>query len=172
MTRVTKVISGGQTGVDQAALRAAHASGLECGGWAPPGRACESGIIPLRFPMTETPEERSAEAPEVARSLRTEWNVRDSDATLVLRNKLTDGDDPGTRWAVKCAARYQKPLRISDPSEVDALLGVLEWLATYKIATLNVAGPSEGTQPGIGDLAQALLIQVFAAQSGSSSSRR
>ena len=78
------IVSGGQTGVDQAALRAAQALGLRGGGWCPPGRACESGTIPVQFEMIETPSERSALAPEVARSQRTEWNVRDADATLIV----------------------------------------------------------------------------------------
>ncbi|MEY2585055.1 MAG: hypothetical protein QOD80_1081, partial [Verrucomicrobiota bacterium] len=51
MRTLTKVISGGQTGVDQAALRAARDSGLEIGGWCPPGRVCEDGVIPAEFPL-------------------------------------------------------------------------------------------------------------------------
>src|SRR2546430_17536769 len=84
MRRLTKVISGGQTGVDQAALRAARDCGLAIGGWCPPGRGCDSGVIPLEFPLQETERERSPDAPDVPRSQRTEWNVRDSDATLVI----------------------------------------------------------------------------------------
>src|SRR3954468_14778275 len=80
-----KVISGGQTGVDEGALRAARDCGLEIGGWCPPGRECEAGVIPLEYPLKETPSDRSPNTPDVPRSQRTEWNVRDSDGTLVIR---------------------------------------------------------------------------------------
>ena len=78
MWTVPRVISGGQTGVDQAALRAAKACVLAMGGWCPPGRLCDSGLIPSEFPLQETERERSPGAPDVPRSQRTEWNVRAS----------------------------------------------------------------------------------------------
>ena len=71
-----EIVSGGQTGVDRAALDVALALGLACGGWCPRGRRAEDGPLPARYPLRETP---SASYPE-----RTEWNVRDSDGTLVL----------------------------------------------------------------------------------------
>src|SRR5882672_9150963 len=85
MNVLCKVTSGGQTGVDQAALRAGKDCGLAIGGWCSPGRGCEAGVIPQAFPLNETEQERSPNAPDVPRSQRTEWNVRDSDATLVIR---------------------------------------------------------------------------------------
>jgi len=169
-----KVISGGQTGVDRAALAAARAEGLAIGGWCPPGRASEAGPIPPDLPLTETPAERSADAPDVPRSQRTEWNVRDADATLVLSpaagspgslGSLTaDADDPGTTWAVRCAERYGRPLLVVSPdaSSAPSVVGeIVRWLAAREIAILNVAGPSEGTCPGIGEGALALLSTVF-----------
>ena len=71
--RLRKVVSGGQTGVDRAALDRALEAGLEIGGWCPPGRAAEDGPIPADLPLCETPRDRSEKAPAVARSLRTEW---------------------------------------------------------------------------------------------------
>jgi hypothetical protein len=153
--RLTKVISGGQTGVDQAALLAA------IGGWCPPGRESEAGPIPDRFPLRETPVERSAEAPDVPRSLRTEWNVRDADAVLILTAPRCAVDDPGSAWAAKCARRYGRPLLECDPADPRAAPRIVEWLCAAPIETLSVGGPSERTQPGIGEAAYVLLVDVF-----------
>jgi len=97
MSLIRKIISGGQTGVDQAALRAAIASGIPFDGWCPPGRICEDGIIPEEFNLKETPFERSESAHEIPRSLRTEWNVRDSDGVLILTKSILTLN-PGTNW--------------------------------------------------------------------------
>ena len=161
-TKLSKVISGGQTGVDQAALRAAQDRGLDCGGWCPPGRECESGIIPERFPLQETPQDRSPDAPEIPRSQRTEWNVRDSDATLILRPRSTANEDLGTDWTARCAARFGRPLLVLDPRDSEAASAIRQWLGSLEIRILNVAGPSEDSMPGIGDQACSLLVEVFA----------
>jgi hypothetical protein len=161
-----KVISGGQTGVDQAALRAAQVAGLEIGGWCPPGRMCESGRIPQDFPLVETPEERSSKASDIARSLRTEWNVRDSDGTLIVRRLVPVPQlrpDPGTSWTFECAVLYGKPLLLCDPEDPEGANArmVRDWLAGLRIDMLNVARPSESAQPGIGKLAGKFLLSVF-----------
>jgi len=161
MSRLAKVISGGQTGVDQAALRAAQDCGLETGGWCPPGRLCESGVIPSRFPLQETPRERSPDAPDIPRSQRTEWNIRDSDASLILRPESRTADDRGTDWAGRYAVRLGRPLLALDPWDSTAGARILEWLGTLDIQILSVGGPSESTVPGIGDQAYALLLEVF-----------
>ena len=89
-----KVVSGGPTGVDRAALDAACALGLALGGWCPRGRRAEDGAIPAEYPLRETPGEDYAE--------RTEWNVRDASATLVL----TRGQpSPGTALTIELARR-------------------------------------------------------------------
>ena len=156
---LSKIISGGQTGVDQAALRAAQARGLAIGGWCPPNRICESGLIPSEFPLTETPQERSPNAPDIPRSQRTEWNVRDSDATLILRPK-TD-KDPGTDWATQCAIEMSRPFLECDPADPKAHTIIGEWLRALPVHTLNVAGPSEETVPGISELVYVLLVAAF-----------
>jgi putative molybdenum carrier protein len=166
---LTKIISGGQTGVDQAALRAGKDCGLEIGGWCPPGRVCESGVIPAEFPLQETEQERSPDAPDIARSQRTEWNVRDSDATLVIRSgEASHSDaateevaDPGTEWAMQSARRYGRPLLVCNVDDSKAKEKIQRWLVTFAIDALNVAGPSEASSRGIGDRAYALLLQVF-----------
>jgi hypothetical protein len=80
-----EIVSGCQSGVDRAALDAALEAGVPCGGWCPKGRAAEDGPIDARYPLHETP---SSEVQQ-----RTEWNVRDSDGTLILSRgtELTGG---------------------------------------------------------------------------------
>jgi len=147
---LTRVISGGQTGVDQAALRAAASLGMAIGGWCPPGRVSEDGTIPEHFPLTETPEDHSAAAPGIPRSQRTEWNVRDSDGTLILCRGGLEAQDAGTRWTAGCAVRYRKPLIVADPLALGDVARVRQWIEEHRIVTLNIAGPSEKTCPGIG----------------------
>lgn len=159
-----KVISGGQTGVDQAALRAAKDCGLEVGGWCPPGRICEAGVIPQEFSLQETERDRSPHAPEVPRSQRTEWNVRDSHGSLVLvafASGETAPADPGTQWTIRCAQRLGRPLLVQEISDPDAERKIREWLTSLPIKVLNVAGPSESSSPGIDAQTYALLKRVF-----------
>ncbi len=143
-----KIISGGQTGVDQAALSVALESGIECGGWCPPGRVCESGKIPVQFPLTETPYDRSEKAGDIPRSLRTEWNVRDADATLILKSGSIPSDQ-GTEWTIQCIASYRKLSLIVDLDDESASQKIAGWLRVNKIQVLNVAGPSENSVSGI-----------------------
>lgn len=166
MGLIRAVVSGGQTGVDQAALRAAQRSGLDTGGWCPPGRQCDAGTIPARFPMRETPDDRSPDAPDVPRSMRSEWNVRDADATLILRPAAGDVPDAGTDWTARCAGRYGRPLLVCDPADPTAAERIIAWLRATPIWTLNVAGPSERSHPGIGEQVHALLTTVFATPLG------
>jgi hypothetical protein len=169
MSRLTKVISGGQTGVDQAALRAARTVGLEIGGWCPPGRECEAGVIPAEFPLKETERERSPGAPAVPRSQRTEWNVRDSDGVLVIQAAeashsdaaTEDATDSGTEWAMRCAKRFGRPLLVCDVSDPEAKEKIRQWLERFSIIVLSVGGPAESKCPGTGERAYRLLCAVF-----------
>jgi predicted Rossmann fold nucleotide-binding protein DprA/Smf involved in DNA uptake len=97
--RPSKIISGGQTGVDRAALDAALAAGIALGGWCPKGRLAEDGPLPEHYPLEQTPRRSYRQ--------RTEWNVRDSDGTLVLYWGELQG---GTLATVKLADQYRRPI--------------------------------------------------------------
>jgi hypothetical protein len=147
-----EIVSGGQTGVDRAALDTALALGLRCGGWCPRGRRAEDGPLPARYPLRETP---SPSYPE-----RTEWNVRDSDGTLVLHRGPLRG---GTALTVRLARRQGRPALTVDLSAAPRVEPVREWIARERIVKLNVAGPRESQQPGIHDQAVEFLREVLGA---------
>jgi hypothetical protein len=147
-----KVVSGGQTGVDRAALDAALELGLPCGGWCPQGRKAEDGVIASRYPLTETPSVEYAQ--------RTEWNVRDSDATLVL---TLGRPSEGTAFTVEVARRLGKRCLILILSDRPTPLIARQWLAEQRIRVLNVAGPRESKCPGIYAHALPFLRKVLAA---------
>jgi hypothetical protein len=137
------------------------ACGLAIGGWCPPGRVSEVGTIPDIFQLKETPEERSQDALDIPRSQRTEWNVRDSDATLVLCPGTFDKRDLGTRYTVHCALRCKKYLLICDPTEQHQVDKAIDWIIRNNIETLNVSGPSERTSPGAGALAERFIRELL-----------
>ncbi len=150
MSPVLKVVSGGQTGVDRAGLDAARTAGLPCGGWCPRGRLAEDGPIDPGYPLAETPSADYAQ--------RTEWNVRDSDGTLVVARGRPTG---GTALTMTFARRHGKPLLVVDLSHGRSPEEVARWIQARAIATLNVAGPRESQRPGIGGEAQAFLEALF-----------
>ena len=144
-----KIVSGGQTGVDRAALDAAIAIGLGHGGWCPAGRLAEDGTVPSRYQLVETATADYA--------FRTEQNVLDSDATLILFEGRLRG---GTLLTRKCCERWQKPhlvVRLAD----DSAAAASRWLAETAPRTLNVAGPRESSAPGIEDRARQFLIRLL-----------
>ncbi len=131
-----RIVSGGQTGVDRAALDAALAAGVAVGGWCPRGRAAEDGPIPIRYPLRETAGDDPRE--------RTYRNVRESDATLVVAPADPQG---GTRVALSAAAELERPLLVVDPAHSDAVALTVTWVVTHAVQTLNVAGPRESEWP-------------------------
>ena len=136
--------------MDRAALDAALTLGLPCGGWCPKGRRAEDGTIPPRYPLQETP---SKDAPQ-----RTEWNVRDSDGTLILARGVLSG---GTAYTAACAKRLQRPCVVLDPTDAKAAATFQRWVQEHRIRILNVAGPRESQNPGIGAQAAELLRRVL-----------
>jgi hypothetical protein len=134
-----KIISGGQTGVDRAALDVAIELGIDYGGWCPKGKLAEDGIIPAHYRLTETPM--------ATYSQRTEWNVRDSDGTLIITQaNILEG---GTKLTVQQAINYHRPYFILDIDKRDAVQSAIDWIKINKIHTLNVAGPRASKSPNI-----------------------
>ena len=146
-----RIVSGGQTGVDRAALDVALALGLPCGGFCPRGRRAEDGRIPDHYPLLETAG--------WAYSERTLRNVRESDATLVLHRGALRG---GSALTVRLARRLRRPcLAVDLASDPDPVEAIRRWLASQRPRVLNLAGPRESQAPGIAAQAGALLHQVL-----------
>jgi len=150
---LAKVISGGQTGVDQAALDVAMEKGLLHGGWCPGGRRCEAGTIPEKYQLTPTKS--------VDYGVRTERNVMASDGTLVLHWGPLSG---GTAWTVECLKKHGKPYFLVDLKRTDTwanLETVRDWLRRQRIVVLNVAGPRASCHSNIARLAGDFLRNLW-----------
>jgi putative molybdenum carrier protein len=151
--RPAKIVSGGQTGADRAALDWAIANGVEHGGWCPRGRKAEDGAIARRYRLRETPSDRYSQ--------RTEWNVRDSDGTVIL--SLGDPLTGGSKRTAELAEQYGKPwLHVSRRSNGgDAADRLRRFMAETGIRVLNVAGPRASTEPHVGEFVSQVLDQAF-----------
>ena len=136
---ITKIISGGQTGVDSGALDAALALSIPISGYCPKERLCETGKLPARFPLIELPV-KSYKA-------RTEKNVIESDGTLILNgNSNLQG---GTLSTYLFAEQHRKPCLILRFQKTDPQELFNDWIEQNKIQILNIAGPRESKHPGI-----------------------
>lgn len=145
-----RIVSGGQTGVDRAALDAALGAGIPCGGWCPRGRRAADGVIPQRYPLRETSTSEYAE--------RTRCNVLDSDATLVLHCGELSG---GTLLTVRTARELAKPVLVVNLAQSTDCGLAMQWIEAHAVHTLNVAGPREQERWGIYHLARAWLHRLF-----------
>ncbi len=144
---IERIVSGGQTGADRAALDWAIENRIPHGGWCPKGRLAEDGPIPSRYNLTETP---SSNYPQ-----RTEWNVRDSDGTVVF--SIAPTLSGGSNKTVVFAQKHGKPvIHISRQTEkpVETLL---LFIRSNGIRILNVAGPRGSKEPGIGEYVKRIL---------------
>jgi hypothetical protein len=150
---IKKIISGGQTGADRAALDTAIKLNMPHGGWCPHGRLAEDGIIENAYRLTETPSAEPAQ--------RTEWNVRDSDATVIfsIAPKLSGGSAKTEIFT----RQYTKPcLHLS--RERDGQRGVellSRFLADNNIQILNVAGPRRSQEPEVAEFVSQTLEAVL-----------
>ncbi len=136
--KLSKIVSGAQTGVDRAALDVALALGYPCGGWVPKGRRAEDGRVPRSYPMRETGGRGYPE--------RTLLNVRDSDATLIMTCGQPTG---GTALTLEYALNLERPNMVVDLLGSTTPEQVKEWIEENEVVILNVAGPRESTSPGI-----------------------
>jgi Circularly permutated YpsA SLOG family len=134
-----KIISGGQTGVDRAALDVTLRHGIECGGWCPAGRLDEFGKIPDHYPIQELQSGGFTE--------RTLQNVKDSDGTVVISPIEFRG---GTEQTVRFCVGVERPHQLIDASRVsaeDAAKLITDFVRRNKIGILNVAGPRQSEWP-------------------------
>ncbi|OGT21451.1 MAG: hypothetical protein A3C55_06340 [Gammaproteobacteria bacterium RIFCSPHIGHO2_02_FULL_42_13] len=149
---IHRIISGGQTGVDRAALDVAIEFNIPSGGWCPRGRRAEDGVIPERYSLQE------ADSSDYA--VRTYLNVQDSDGTLILNiGQLTDG----TKLTVEYARQLSKPYCIValDQAHDAQVAMVIKWLEDDKIKIVNVAGPRGSHSPDISSLAVIFLRKLI-----------
>ena len=150
---LTKAISGGQKGADQAGLVAAKEAGLATGGWIPQGFLTEDGDDPTlgeRFGLVETP----------SRSYfpRTYANVRDSDATVYFASNWSS---PGTKATLKAVEKYGRLSFLVDLREPKPPGEMAKWLIEKDVKVLNVAGHRESVHPGVAEFVENYLREVF-----------
>lgn len=146
-----KIVSGGQTGVDRAALDAAMELGLPCGGWCPYGRRAEDGRISDKYPLRET------KSPGYM--ARTKKNVGNSDGTLILTLGRIRG---GTRQTVIFARELARPYLVVNMAKKTPPDRIRDWICKHEIQVLNVAGPRESKKPGVYKRARKLLQDSLA----------
>jgi Circularly permutated YpsA SLOG family len=148
-----KIISGGQTGADRAALDAAIRLGIPHGGWIPKGRIAEDGPLAARYELIEMPTDSYPE--------RTEKNVVESDGTLIISHGAPAG---GTEYTRKMVLKHGKQMLYIDltlhGNLMDAASLVTDWIAMHNVETLNVAGPRASKDPRIYALTLTLLTHL------------
>jgi len=150
---LTKIISGGQTGVDRGALDAALEAGVPCGGWCPEARKAEDGQIPERYPLTMLPGAGYRQ--------RTRQNVIDSDGSLILYFGELAG---GTRETLRFCERFGKPALTVDGAQTSieaAATAAIDFIERHRIAVLNVAGPRESTHADAGEYARRVVGEII-----------
>jgi hypothetical protein len=160
---IKKILSGGQIGVDQAALLAASELGITIGGWCPLDGLDEHGkSIHDLYPSSL--QEVKGISYEESIAKRTQWNIRDSDGTLIIVPALplpaTIKD--GTRLTIDQVIEQKKPYLILDIAKKPLnFLDLNKWIEENRISVLNIAGPRESTCPGIHDVSYVLLRDIF-----------
>jgi len=145
---ITKIISGGQTGADRAGLDVALAHHVPHGGWCPKGRKSEDGPIDSKYDLTETPSANYLQ--------RTEWNVRDSDGTIVFT--MAEEITGGSLRTIEFARKHNKPcLHVSKADSKQPESNLTEFIKQHGIKLLNIAGSRESKEPGINEWVKLVL---------------
>ena len=137
---LSKIVSGGQTGVDRGALDAALEHRFPCGGWCPPGRLAEDGAIPPVYPVIEV-DHGGYEA-------RTRRNVLESDGTVVIYFACLEGGTEYTAQQCRLAGRPYILIDADETPHARAAHLIASFVTTHSVATLNVAGPRQSKAPG------------------------
>ena len=154
-SRLSKIVTGGQTGADRAAWDAALEAGIAIGGFVPKGRLAEDGPIPDRYPgLIETNTTSSSE--------RTRLNVVSSEGTLILSHGPPEG---GAKLTNELAAQFNKPRLHIDLSAIgygEAVIKITYWLDSGSIKVLNIAGPRASEDPKIYEATLSLLRGLLA----------
>ena len=150
---ITKIISGGQTGADRAALDFAIDKDILHGGWIPKGRIAEDGPIPDRYHLTEMATKSYPE--------RTEQNVIDSDGTLIFSHGPLYGGSRYTMEMVTMHGKLYLHVDLETTSKFGAAQQITKWIEDYQIDALNVAGPRDSEDSNIYRAVRALLETVY-----------
>ena len=150
---ITRIISGGQTGADRAALDFAIKHNVPHGGWIPKGRKTEDGTLDQKYQLQEMPTAEYAK--------RTEKNILDSDGTLIVSHGLLTGGSSLTRELAKKHKKFWIHLDMNDLSLDIAMDRLKSWIERNDIKVLNVAGPRSSKDPGIYQATIDLLEKVL-----------
>ena len=155
MAVLQKIVSGGQTGADRAALDFAMEHGIPHGGWCPKGRLAEDGTIDPKYQLTETTTEIYEE--------RTRQNVRDADGVVIFSiSPILDG---GSKLTAEFATKYRKPwIHLSWQKTNDPAVELRKFIRKHNISILNIAGSRASNEPGIYEFTRLLLSQTFGRQ--------
>ena len=145
------LLSGGQSGVDRAALDAAIENGIDYGGWCPKDGWAEDLPDPPGL-LANYPQLKATPLADPAQ--RTEWNVRDADACMIVVDAGGIDVSAGTTLAQDLAHRYRRPLFVTDLAKPDMLKHAGLWLRVQRTRhgddlKLAVGGPRESEAPGI-----------------------
>ncbi len=148
-----RIISGGQTGADRAALDFSIKSNIPYGGWVPRGRKTEDGRLPGKYKLQEMPTSDY--------SKRTEKNIIDADGTLIVSHGRLTGGSALTQFL---SEKQNKPfihVDLNGMSIDEACAAIRVWLKNNQIETLNVAGPRARKDPAIYEATRKLLESLF-----------
>ena len=160
---IKEIVSGGQTGVDRAALDIANEFKIPHSGWCPYERKAEDGIIPAKYNLKETPAPTFAERndPDAIYKKRTELNARDSDGTLIV---VRDAPMGGTLYTIEMAEKHKRPYFIFNLSNGSEIEDIANWIINNNIHKLNVAGPRASQVEKIYNSAYGVLQQILSHQ--------